>query len=1195
MKRIKLHLSACLLLAGSAAFVSSCQDYEPFSEERVQDVAYTREFERQFGEIDPNQNWDLFGQLANGVVPVTRASVQEFVYDWSTEKLTIDEDKRDAFKQVLPESNAGGNTYDKTNLGQVTQNFTTTARSFKFAPVYWQTSGHDEIGIYWYVGGDEGGEAIIGRDGKMYFVKRQMLMSANEFMSHLYYGNGSPNANPAYGDMSLGNWTADYFVVSSIPSEISSYGFYITNHDYDNRGTPKTKYSEANLNRDVANLKYVDSNGQTAYRDPCYVATFNLKELGFANQPDQRYICFEDWMGEDAWGNCNFDLNDAVFGIDLAPNTIIDHDAVNEQAILVCEDLNQYDFDFNDVVLGLTYREEFDYQWVEDTNSDGNPYKKKTKIEGSDKRSLFVTAMAAGGAFESTVKFKTTTGDELEFGKIHPLMGETSEESGYGKATGHNPLNSKFNATANYSKDGKVYSFVESYFGNYNPENENNTPSTEIRNTAVADGGPVIHAGIKLLPNKDDVGTGENYTYATYLSKLFATGFIRIYCTQGQDVENGVSATKLLSNRSEVDSYYDTDEYPRTSQTLAPQMMLLPWYFEWPQEEEYINDAYTGFSDWVSDVTKTNWITSTQNKSLIVERGDFITNYEEDTPVDPGTLVVTKTLTPQHERTYTYDAATTYNNAVYIPLPDVLINEGAIATLRVTYLYRPSGTLYINDGNLKQLFKDNSGANNNGASNFGKNYDDMWADLDANSNKYEPITLTYSLTSSMLERALTSGGIWMSMHGDLAFQVKDPVVLAITGAADENKVQNLYVDPTSITFNSLTAGGVQIRATSTTLSNNSLITYTSSDTNVAEVSSTGLVTPKGEGKATITVTAPAEGERAAYSKKVQVVVDMTHNLTVSEESLIFYSSTETQSFTVNSTTTADASAITVSVSDVTIATVAAGENAGEYVVRPLKDGNTTITVTAPASGGYKQKVKTVDVTVAFLPDGFTVNDAIGGSSYNAGNGTTTYEYHISNHAELSSAEKIKIAIKITGESAGTELTIKWANSYTKPITIVEGQDIYEFETTDVENLLNNDGLVISGVKNGTIQFAGVKDMSRPSVTLTPDTENKVEIGEQWGYKIYRVNVPITNVDILRNCTKVNVEIQKSTSQNNTITVYKADGTTQITQWDNNINTQTSVTIENFDLKAYMDAGNTKFVITYIGWEDISAVKLINNE
>ena len=104
MKKNLLPLKVCLLLAGSAALVSSCQDYEPFSEKQIQDVAYTREFTRQFGDIDPNQDWDLFGQLTRGIGPTTRGAATQVTSRWTTETVTFTPTEIATYKQVLPES-----------------------------------------------------------------------------------------------------------------------------------------------------------------------------------------------------------------------------------------------------------------------------------------------------------------------------------------------------------------------------------------------------------------------------------------------------------------------------------------------------------------------------------------------------------------------------------------------------------------------------------------------------------------------------------------------------------------------------------------------------------------------------------------------------------------------------------------------------------------------------------------------------------------------------------------------------------------------------------------------------------------------------------------------------------------------------------------------------------------------------------
>ena len=179
MKKNLLPLKVCLLLAGSAALVSSCQDYEPFNEQQVQDVAYNREFVKQFGEIDPNQNWDLFGQLARGTRGVgTRAtSPDDVTVVDANYTVVVTQADNEEYQKVLPESNQDPTPYADTNLGIVTQDFTSTAREFTITPVHYNTSGADVIGIYWYTDDPDEPGAITreGADGKTYYIIRKQI------------------------------------------------------------------------------------------------------------------------------------------------------------------------------------------------------------------------------------------------------------------------------------------------------------------------------------------------------------------------------------------------------------------------------------------------------------------------------------------------------------------------------------------------------------------------------------------------------------------------------------------------------------------------------------------------------------------------------------------------------------------------------------------------------------------------------------------------------------------------------------------------------------------------------------------------------------------------------------------------------------------------------------------------------------
>ena len=178
-------LLTCFLLSGIAALVSSCQDYDPSSEQHVQDVAYTHEFERQFGDIDPNQNWDLFGQLARKRHAVTRADQYvnqvSITYSPSSDYIRISKEEAQEYQKVLPESPVwGANLTDvgMTNLGRVKQDFVASDHTFTLAPVYWITGGNqDEIGIYWYTDDEKNADVtIMGSDGELYWLVRKKLL-----------------------------------------------------------------------------------------------------------------------------------------------------------------------------------------------------------------------------------------------------------------------------------------------------------------------------------------------------------------------------------------------------------------------------------------------------------------------------------------------------------------------------------------------------------------------------------------------------------------------------------------------------------------------------------------------------------------------------------------------------------------------------------------------------------------------------------------------------------------------------------------------------------------------------------------------------------------------------------------------------------------------------------------------------------
>jgi len=860
MKRIKLHLGACALLAGSAALISSCQDYTPFSNDTAKNVAYTHEFENIFGNIDDNQDWDLYGQLAKGVGPITRAT-GDTPEKTTVSDITVTKAQHDTYITVLPELNISGNNYTGSNLGQVTQDFLSTAREFTLAPVHWTTSSNDEIGIYWYVDEEDNETTtMMGKDNKMYYVKFFTIFSGHKVNLKKYdSASGLTVDLTGAGSVDMEN-DGDYLISTpvkvTIPSSIVYYGFYI-----DNGGT--TRYSEWNLNPAAPNVEDTDDHKAS------YTATFNLKNLGLSTTDDHQYLCFEDWFETG-----DFDLNDVVYYAEgLSEENIIDNDIITEKAILVCEDLAQFDFDFNDVALGLEYKEEDEYHWVTITPEEGDPYQKKV-LDGST-INLNITAMAAGGAYESTITFGNPNAEtKTTLGEIHSLM---NEEGTY-TALNHSIIN----AGSTYGSDGQTFTIAS----------EN-------------------------LPEEWDIDT-----YGTHLSQLFKQGYFQISCNGGLSA-SAITSSGTISTDKETNS--------------APQMMLLPWYFEWPTEGTIISDAYTGFSDWVSDITQTNWIFDTQVEGKVADRGEFTKESGSSSSDDTSLLTEIINPTVQTGRTFYYDANTTYSNGVYLDIwgyDAILASTSTKAELTVEYAYKPSGYIYVDDGNGNLLVQDS----------FGNNV---------------ATTSTYTISASKLQTALEApGGIWIFAYGDNANLKVTSASIKFIGVTNPEIRHNLTVSQTSLSF--VTTDNLTLTAASST---GAAITVESSNTNVATATiaddGTITVTPVANGKATLAVKAAKSGDYEANIKQVFITVnqgelELTLGTTGTCDEAFDSWSTNKANYVIATTNVSDLASWT---NGATLTVTTADNQNAVYKIKD-PDGN----VLASSVGGSYENPKSFDLT-----------------------------------------------------------------------------------------------------------------------------------------------------------------------------------------------------------------------------------------
>ncbi len=771
------NLLTYLILSALAAFVSSCRDYEPYNEQHLQDVAYTHEFERVFGKIDPNQNWDLFGQLSRSRHIGTRAGTDNPYYNQvkitdNYDTVWVTRADNQEYRKVLPEG-AGGAlynhpdlTYEQTNLGRVVQDFVATAHEFYIAPVHWTTSGWDWIGIYWYT--DKESEAdvtVMGHDGELYWLvlkpiiqgktHLQYQLSNNPYSTLHDIDNSRDDCSYVFSEQNADHLVA-HRVYVKVPEEIPFYGFYFENTHY---GVGR-QFSESKLN------DYLDFPNFRGH-DVSYVATFNIQRDIDADYKDSRdYLCFEDWVRDG-----DFDLNDLVFRVEGFDNqSVVESSEVDESAILVCEDLKQFDFDFNDIVLELNYTQEIKrhYDLVGD-NFILNKNLTDTIAE------LTITPFAAGGAYESTLTIGGTAWDE-----IHALLNE-------------------YPALPEGSKNHQILNAGEHF------TDPHSTPMV-LTNTKT----------LKELPDRILVN-GQN-KYPTYLSQLFAEGFFKIVSEDG-------NAVQIISSTPQTGSYREG---------YAPQMMLLPNYFEWPRELTKINLAYTKFQQWVEDITQTDWIVNSQEPDLITERGNIGPNDPTaPTPVDQS-IVLTHRPTGGITLNNTH-----YNNSVLLDFAasgiEALAYDSASAKLNITYNSLPQSSFVIYDKNGGYILTHEHPRTDNQS------------------------VVTYSISATNFKNALTHGGIYIVSNGAVNITNATIDIHNITTKAHHK----LYVDPLYMTFETMNTQ--TITATSPTAKPNE-ITFTSSDESVATVSSTGVVTPVAEGYCSIVV-------RAAES----VVAGKTYN------------------------------------------------------------------------------------------------------------------------------------------------------------------------------------------------------------------------------------------------------------------------------------------------------------------------------
>lgn len=637
----------------AAAVITGCQEYDLGL--TVDEIRYKESFTNAFGQIDPNQNWDLYGQLAGGAKSgMTRAgvntSIGEFTIVDNLTPVELTDEQVLQYTKMMPEEALAGQPYSKTNLGRVTQNFTANVSELTLYPIYWNTSGADEIGLYYYA--DENTEGAVQVKGE-WIVRVPITSNKKNIKQITWAGRG---VQPVMGASS--NWSAYWPIIVELWDELvkanperyivsdgtqsNCYGqsttsgeklVFATTTSGDYANTPKYYHQDAFswdskihyvITEDLASVsngkyakmdndllgqvnegtKTIETNdftgqdvssilttGAPSIQSTGTKVTFPAKtqigmyikqssDIMYSEYKLNNQVKFmkEDKSGDEADGRdvsyvATYQLNDEE------GNPILDEDGKKIQYLCFEDWFEDDNFDLNDCVFRV-------FGIDESTIVDPDNYTEEALLVCEDLGDFdfdfndvvlklsYVNAITKVYHYVNGVVESVTATNEESI-KVTPMA-----------AGGANPSTVTIHP-ANGSGEDIVLGEIHALLGGAAPSIINAGPTFGTAGTTVEY--PVTTYG----------AAWDKTVYPTYLSMLFDKGFIKI-------TSSGANANKISS----YGSYTETGK--------APQMMLLPMSFEWPQEREPLKEVYEGFSSWVGDSKVTDWISS--NNGLVTKR-----------------------------------------------------------------------------------------------------------------------------------------------------------------------------------------------------------------------------------------------------------------------------------------------------------------------------------------------------------------------------------------------------------------------------------------------------------------------------------------------------------------------------------------------------------------------------------------------
>ena len=392
----------------------------------------------------------------------------------------------------------------------------------------------------------------------------------------------------------------------------------------------------------------------------------------------------------------------------------------------------------------------------------------------------------------------------------------------------------------------------------------------------------------------------------------------------------------------------------------------------------------------------------------------------------------------------------------------------------------------------------------------------------------------------------------------------------ITGEtlADKKITVNVITSPQNVHFNSSSysvnvgatqATGITISPTDTS---NPKITYTSTNTNIATINSSGVITGKGNGTTTIRVSVCQEyGDFCVFGTATVTVTTKVTGVTISPTSATIYMG-ETKTFTATLTPpTASNKNVTWSSSNTNVATV---DQNGK--VTPKANGTTTITVrtndgnyTASAQVTVKTKVTgiTVSPTSATINMGetktFTAtispstasNKTVNWTSSNTNvatvdsngkvtpkaNGTTTITATSAENSSIKASATVTVQTKVTGVTISpTSATINMGETKTftatiSPSTASNKNVNWTSSNTNVATVDSTGKVTPKANGTATITATSAENSSiKASATITVQT------------KVTGVTISPTSATIYMGETKIfTATVSPSTATNKTVT------------------------------------------------------------